>query len=395
MRFDSTHWVWRACFASLLACSLVIAAPAALVAQDKTAEAKTDDDDQDKEAKEDPFAVPEDASVEELLAWIEKTKRTPPGRNRVETAKKLFPAIIKACDMVLEKSDSEADQQKALEEEFSAYAILVRFEPSAQEKFDALCKKYSEDKRPAIAQIAVGQLLMSKSADLRGASAEQAQSVADEAVAFLERFGASRATYSPVSRIASSIGYTEHAEIAASLYESLAKLLVEAKDADISKRGEKMVGAARRLRLLGNEMTLEGLTAEGDAFDWSSYRGKVVLVDFWASWCGPCMAELPNMKKNLELYGDKGFAIVGINMDSTRAAFEKCVKDKELTWVNIVSEEEGKTGWDAPIANYYGISGIPTAILVDQEGKVVSLRARGGELDKLLEELLGEKEEDK
>ena len=154
------------------------------------------------------------------------------------------------------------------------------------------------------------------------------------------------------------------------------------------KRSGKMVGAARRIRLLGNEMLLTGVTADGNAFDWESYRGKVVLVDYWASWCGPCIGEIPNMKKNLELYGEKGFTIVGINMDDTRAAFEKCVDSKEISWVNIVSEEEGKRGWDAPMADYYGVSGIPTAILVDQKGKVVSLRARGAELDKQLERLL-------
>ncbi len=95
------------------------------------------------------------------------------------------------------------------------------------------------------------------------------------------------------------------------------------------------------------------------------------------------------MKRNLERYREKGFEIVGINMDSNLDKFQKCVEDKEIDWVNIVSEEEGKTGWDAPIADYYGISAIPCAILVDAKGKVVSLNARGKELDRLLEEMLG------
>jgi len=355
----------------------------AKVAADEPSKAKD-------EEKEDKYAVPSDASPEELLAWITKTKRIPPPRDAMaETAKKMFPALIQACDLVIEKSQNADELKKAIEEKFSAYGVLVRFMPSASKDLDALAEKYASDARPEIAQIAVGHSLMEKSQTLRDADAEKAQEVADAAVAFLERFGANKATFSTVSRIASSLGYSSHNEIAAVAHERLASILEKSEDSVIAKRSSKLIGAARRIRLLGNEMMLSGVTADGNAFHWESYRGKVVLVDYWASWCGPCIGEIPNMKKNLERFGDKGFAIVGINMDDTRAAFEKCVENQEITWVNIVSEEEGKRGWDAPMADYYGVSGIPTAILIDQKGKVVSLQARGGELDKQLESLLG------
>jgi thiol-disulfide isomerase/thioredoxin len=141
-------------------------------------------------------------------------------------------------------------------------------------------------------------------------------------------------------------------------------------------------------------MELNGRTAEGEDFDWAAYRGKVVLVDFWASWCGPCRGEIPNMKANLEAYGEKGFAIVGINLDNSHDKYRQYVEQEGLTWTNLMSDKEEEMGWNNPIATHYGISGIPTAILVDQEGKVVSLAARGGELNRLLKEMLGEPEAD-
>ena len=98
------------------------------------------------------------------------------------------------------------------------------------------------------------------------------------------------------------------------------------------------------------------------------------------------------MKRNLALYGERGFHIVGVNLDKSLEACEKYVDQEQLPWVNLISDKDGQRGWDNPLATHYGISAIPTAILVDQEGKVVSLRARGKELDRLLEKLLGKPE---
>ncbi len=346
-----------------------------------------------KEGSDDPFLIPDGASIDELFAFINKVKRIqPPKRDAqsvVELATKLFPAIITAADLVMEKSESEEEVQKALEEKFGAYQVLVKYDTSVAPKLMKLAKQYANDERPSIACTATGYLLQIKSSSLQTASLENASEMVDEVLVYVDRFGINKATYSIVSGIARTMGYTEHTELAASLHDKLVPYFRDSTDETLRARADVMIGAARRLRLPGNNIELGGLTADGETFDWSSYKGKVVLVDFWASWCGPCLAELPNMKKNLAAYGDKGFEIVGINMDSTRSAFEKCVQDREITWLNIVNEEEGKTGWKAPIATYYGITGIPTALLVNQEGKVVSLKARGKELDKLLETLLG------
>jgi len=121
-----------------------------------------------------------------------------------------------------------------------------------------------------------------------------------------------------------------------------------------------------------------------DTFESTVSRDGITLVDFWASWCGPCKAEMPNMKKFYEKHRKDGFEIIGISLDSAKVELTNFLTKEPLPWPSIF---EG--GND--LADEYGVFSIPLAILVGRDGRVVSLDARGAELGRLLEDELGKK----
>ena len=137
----------------------------------------------------------------------------------------------------------------------------------------------------------------------------------------------------------------------------------------------------------GDKPSYTATTLDGDELSSTKLRGKVVLVDFWATWCPPCRAEHPNMLENYRKYKDKGFEIVGVSLDQDREALAEYLEESEGDWI-ILHDGEGEN----PATEYYAIQGIPTIFLLDEQGRVISTEARGEELTRLLEERWGKVE---
>lgn len=151
---------------------------------------------------------------------------------------------------------------------------------------------------------------------------------------------------------------------------------------EIKDRAE---GLLAKLDALGKPLPIKFTAVDGREVDVTKLSGKVVLVDFWATWCGPCVAELPHVKDAYDKLHEKGFEIIGISFDQDKKKLETFVAEREMKWPQYF---DGK-GWGNAFGQKYGINGIPAMWLVDKKGNLRDMNARGAleeKVAKLLEE---------
>lgn len=161
--------------------------------------------------------------------------------------------------------------------------------------------------------------------------------------------------------------------ITKTLIEQVAQIESGYKEYEIMKSGKKAAP----------EIIME--SPEGNKIRLSSLKGKVVLIDFWASWCGPCRKENPNVVKLYNKYKDKGFTIYSVSLDTDMASWTNAIEQDGLIWPNHVSD---LLGWKTNITTIYGFNAIPHTVLIGKDGNIIDVGLRGDALEKKVAEIL-------
>jgi thiol-disulfide isomerase/thioredoxin len=358
--------------------------------------AKSDDStetetDATPEDQPDVFTVPEGNDAQTLQEFLATLTRTPAAERSPAGFRLHFNKLVDAADLVLQRQLDDETALLAVAIKAGSLDILEQFgDQAAAERKALLVATLQKSDRPALA--AQGSVMhLERQVAGGGADAEIRAAVKElldrMTVLLRERpltLEHGRTAYAAFS----AIEQTEDGKLVSSAAEVFAKPLRDSDDPALNGLADKFEGSARRLNLKGNPLQLTGKTITGDNFNLDEWKGKVVLVDFWATWCGPCVAAMQELKELYETHHDSGFEIVGVSLDDKRQLLEEFLNTQEIPWPTLFDETAGPNGEDHKLATYYDVSTIPTAFLVGRDGKVAAIDLFGEALGEAVVELL-------
>ncbi len=341
-----------------------------------------------------PYLAPPGLNNEQLIAYLERMQRKP---KSIRSRPGYVAAVIDACARVLEnRPDRKQEETAAIMLMDVLHDQATSGNDKAQEQLYTWAARLRKSSVEAVAQRARLHLLEQQVHQARAGRLTDAEvaRLFEHLRRYCEETELSARHLHLASEIVGLINSLGDRDAAEELYETFGKLFARSKDKKLARYAKRKIlkspaPPSPLANLVGKPLELEGTTVDGRPFDWKQYRGKVVLVDFWATWCGPCIREMPNLLKAYEQYHEQGFEVVGISLDRDREALEAFLKEHRIPWVTLFDEEaEGVH----PMARKYGVRAIPAPILVDRQGKVIHTAARGELLWKLLKEQFPQQE---
>jgi thiol-disulfide isomerase/thioredoxin len=336
-----------------------------------------------------------EGTPQQLMEFVDKLKQAdvrPASRREMMTYMSEVAGVsLQAADKILAQvKPADPLHERAAKMKLEALSLLARLgNEKAGADMAAFAATLVDSPSPVLAREAQRLLIVADAQKmLAGGDVTKGAAVVERTAALLAADPDDQQTAGLAMQLAGAIEQMPGGEeLAAAAYQSFGSAFAKSSNERVREMAKSFEGTLRRLSLPGKPMQITGtLLKNGKPFDQKSLAGKVVLVDFWATWCGPCVAEIPNVLEQYEKYHDRGFEVVGVSLDEDREALEKFVTEQKIPWP-ILYEKPGGEGWSHPLAQFYGISGIPTVVLIGRDGNVITLDARGEKLGERLAEL--------
>ena len=344
----------------------------------------------------DLYTLPDGATEEDAAAQLTKVQRNAPETNSVEAIQANLNKVIGFADQILARDYSDAMVQNTAALKYSVFNALQQLgDADALDRRAAWVKSMQASDDETKANVGNGFAALEPVVALAFVpNADEAawREAVQPSVEMVSQAAADGRELSPfeleiVMAVSEMLDGPAPKSVAGPAFESFAAAFAKSSDPRLQQAAEMFAATGRKLSLPGSPIVIEGQTLDGDAFDiQKDYAGKVVLVDFWATWCGFCIEAFPQMKK---VYADRqadGFEIVGVNLDDTREVVFEFLDTNPLPWTNI-QVLDGPDGKHAN-ARRYAVSGIPFLVLVGKDGKVISTTVTPETLDAMVAEAL-------
>jgi thiol-disulfide isomerase/thioredoxin len=333
-----------------------------------------------------------DSEVKGWLAQINELKEKPiQARSRADLNTILGnqKTILDLAEKVLAAKLEASDRDQARESGLQAIGLMSQFDPrqrSLLDKVDKLAEATLAD-TPAGPLAATAMFIRAMThLNIERDGSENDPSINKRLFAMAKEFTEKSANDPRSGQLLYMIG--ENALMDGQNDTALEALKFTVEQDSSSQFGQTAAGKIKLLEAVGKPPEIAGPTIDGSEIDITQFKGKVVLVDFWATWCGPCIAELPNVKAVYEKYHEQGFEVLAVSFDQTKDALTRYVEQNKLPWPQIFFDEDGKRFWQNPLGQKYGINSIPATFLVDRDGNLQKIGVRGAALEPAVAEML-------
>ena len=368
---------------------------AVTTAKDDPAAEENAEENSDK-PKRNPFVPRASLSAEELFEYIDRMMEAP---RTVQSQEEYGPAMVICAERLIEKNAGETMRAYATNVKLQALHKVAQYDNQEyQEKLVKFAKECETDKDKAVVKAAKFYLLENEIVTFQEKKPETYGKLLDDTYEMLKPLDG-EALDARYLRIASYLTRVMNdlpgEDRVAKEYKRFGDLFSKSEYRDLKQYGKRIAkgvpGKKEADALVGKPMPIDGVTHDDKKFTIEQYRGKVVLVDFWATWCGPCRAAMPAL---IELYDDlhdQGFEVVGISLDQDKDALLKYIEENEIEWPNIFDADDSDSDRKA-LAERYGVNAIPTTFLLDKEGRVVAKNLHGAKLKEKIEAVLSGKE---